>query len=1244
MGRPERLIDPAAGPVAAFATELRKLRDEAGRPSYRDLARRANFSAAVLAEAAGGRSFPTLGVVRAYVRACGADVSQWEERWQRAADERRQQRPGAPYLGLASYEADQASLFFGREALTGDLLRRLAATRFLAVFGPSGIGKSSLLRAGLLAAVDRGELTAAPRWVTVLCTPGEAPLEELAARIAAAAGIAPEPVRAALLAEPADLPGVIAQALAGLPAGAEVLLVVDQFEELFTVCRDPGQRDRFVRALLAGAAGDGARARVALGVRADFYGHCVTWPELVTALGDAQVLVGPMSHDQLRDVIIKPAGQAGMTVEGALISTALAEAGSEPGALALVSHALLETWRRSPPGRLTLAAYTEAGGVSHAIAETAERVFADCGEGQRPMFRRIMLRLVTVDDATFVRRQATLDELAADGDPAATAALVEQLVQARLLSIDDDSVQLAHEALIRFWPRLAEWLADSRDSLRVQRRVAAAAAQWDGLGRDPAALYRGALLAVARAWADRDAHVTGMTSLEDDFLVASEAAEEAGRVAAIRGTRRLRRLVAGLAAALVAVSVAGGIAAWQREVALSARSAAVSGQLAAQSAQLASVNPDAATLAALAAWNAGHTVTALSALLSTAACCAATQARLLGDNGTVSAVALSPDGRLVAAGGQDRAVHLWTAADGRQFAVLRGFAGPVNAVAFSPRGSLVAAGSADHTIRLWNAARPTGHALFLRGSAAVEDLAFSPDGAVLAAANADGTISLWNPATGRSEQTLRAHGGRMQAVAFSPDGGTLVAAGAGRIVMLWNVTAAPPHVTDQLTGATAAITRLAYGPRGQFAAQEANGRVLLWPASHARPFLLRQPTTLSRGLAFSRDGTVLITAGSSFQIQLWNTATGQLIASDPADVHRFPDETNAIAYNPGTGSLALAGTGTVQFWQAPISPFSADAGPVVGLGVAGNLAAIASVGGDNALYLWTADGSLRARRGLAGHPAAVAVSPGGTSLAVAGTSGGVIIYGLPGLAVSQRLNVPGPVAGAAYSPDGALLAIVDRATVSVWDLASGKRIWRDYSGRGYLNTVAFSPDGTRVTTVSSQGSIRSWDARTGRQFGGGNPEIGSGNAVAVSPDGRLLATAGNDGNIVLWDSGSLRRVARLAGPVGSIRSLVFSPDGRLLASGEGNGTILLWNTASRTLAATLTEGQAVNALAFTAGNTLISGDSSGRIIAWDLNPDDVIRQDCRILAHDPGLTQAETLVTQAETLVPGVSYARLCPS
>jgi WD domain, G-beta repeat len=748
MGRPERPIDLDAGPVAEFASELRTLRDEAGRPSYRELSQRASFSVTALSEAAGGRSLPTLAVAMGYVRACGGDECDWEERWRRAAGQRRDQVAGsacpAPYLGLASYEVEHASLFFGREALTRDLLRRLSGGRFIAVFGPSGGGKSSLLRAGLLATVNEQD---AGDWTTVLLTPGELPVTALAARVASLAGTAAESVRDSLLAEPASLSAVITKALDGQGAG-DLLLVVDQFEELFTVCRDQRQRDGFVRALLAAITGQAARSRVVLGIRADYYAQCTMWPELVAALRDNQLLVGPMNPDELRDVIVKPAEQAGVMVERALLATAVAETSTEPGALALVSHALLETWRHSPPGRMTLAAYQEAGGISHAIASTADQVYASCDEDERQILRRIFLRLVALGEGSpDARRRVVPGELVVGTDPGTAATLVERLAQARLVTTDDGAVQLAHEALIKFWPRLAEWLAESRTDLRVQRRLAAAAAEWSRLGHDPAALYRGTPLAVARAWAERDAGLTGLTGAEQDFLDASVAAQDAARATTIRAARRLRRLVAALFALLAAVSIAGGLAAWQRGSALSAESAAISGQLAYESAELASVNPDAALLAALASWHARPTVAARSALLSTVACCATTQASLRGEPGTVYSVALAAGGQVLAAGGQDKAVHIWDTASGHQLAVLRGFTGPVRAVAFSPDGALLAAGSADHTIRMWNTVRHTIVRVLAGDTGAIEDLAFDPGRAVLASASADGQIRLWNTAT-----------------------------------------------------------------------------------------------------------------------------------------------------------------------------------------------------------------------------------------------------------------------------------------------------------------------------------------------------------------------------------------------------------------------------------------------------------------------------------------------------------------
>ncbi|MGH8887914.1 MAG: hypothetical protein ACRDYX_22665 [Egibacteraceae bacterium] len=233
----------------------------------------------------------------------------------------------------------------------------LAATPFLAVFGASGSGKSSLLRAGLLPAVRAGRLPDSQRWLTVLLTPGPHPLQELAIRVAALQGIAPRSLHADLIADPASSDLAVRQALAAKPEAAQVLLVVDQLEEVFTLCADEGERARFVDALLAAVRGSESCARVVLGVRADFYARCADYPGLVAALRDAQVLIGPMGQDELRRVIVEPAAGAELKVQPELVAAKLADVAGRPGALPLLSHALLETWRRRKGSTLTLAGW-----------------------------------------------------------------------------------------------------------------------------------------------------------------------------------------------------------------------------------------------------------------------------------------------------------------------------------------------------------------------------------------------------------------------------------------------------------------------------------------------------------------------------------------------------------------------------------------------------------------------------------------------------------------------------------------------------------------------------------------------------------------------------------------------------------------------------------------------------------------------------------------------------------------------
>ena len=1243
MGRPERPVDQHSGPIAELAAQLRRLRDGAGRPSYRELARRASFSTTVLSEAAGGRTLPTLPVVKAYVRACGGDVDEWEERWRQLAaqlsedrQENGQAAVRAPYLGLASYDVADADLYFGRDTLTAELLQRLTKSRFLAVFGSSGSGKSSLLRAGLMAAVARGE--PGRTWTSAILTPGARPVAALAELVASLAGMPAETLSAGLMADPGQLAATVQLALADLPPDAELLLVVDQFEEVFGDCPE---RDCFVEALLAAVSAPDAKTRVVLGVRADFYGHCARWPQLVQTMRDAQVLVGPMGADDLGDAIVGPAARTGLQVERALVATVLADADAGPGALPLVSHALLETWRGSPRGRLTLAAYQAAGGVSRAIATTAEAVYADCDEEQQRIMRRVFLRLIALGDGgPDTRRRVAPGDLTAGSEPDRAAALVERLARARLITMEEGGVQIAHEALICSWPRLTEWLAEGRAGLRAQRGLADSAAAWAGFGRDPAALYRGTPLSAARAWAEQDGGRTGLTNQEQEFLNASIAADEAGRIAAARSGRRLRVLAATLMALLLAASVIGGVAVWQRQMAVAAehaaqeaQRAAVSGQLAAQADALAVTNPDAASLAALAAWHSMPTVAARSALLSTAACCTSAQATLQGERGTVQAVAFSPDGRLLASGGKDHVLYLWNTATGRLAGALRGATGTIQAIAFSHRGDLIAAGSADGTIRLWDVAARRIRAR-LAGYAA--SLAFSPDDRLLASAQG-GQVRLWDPVTGRAEQVLGTTGGQLRAVAFSPDGRTVAAAGADKRITLWDSTgSAHPREINNLGGTVATVTDLAYSPDGSvIAAAESNGGALLWDLARHTSIQLRGGTHGSRGLAFSADGTMLFSAASYSHLLLWDTATGQQVSSATGTTFGYAA---SLAYSPASDSIALGGMGgSLRIWRAPVPPFTGHTGPVTGVAVTPDGSVIASVSGDGTLRTWDRGGHLRNTVNISSPAIAVAISPDGRYIATGGTAHAITVSSLPDLVPRMTLPVPSWISDVAFAPDSHLLAASVGNTVTVWDTGTGQR--RISLGTGYtrINHIAFSPDGRALAAVTNSGTVFRWTIRNGRRIASHGPVSGSLDAIVFSPDGRLLASAGNDGGITLWDAASLRRLTILSGPDAKVGALAFSLNGRTLAAAESDGTIVLWDTRDRSPHATLTVRKGpVRALAFTPdGSALISGGNFGRIIAWTLDPAHVTRQVCQTLAHDPDLTAAEVLV-------PAATYSLLC--
>lgn len=547
MPRPERPLDTTDEPVAEFAAGLRALRETAGNPAYRSLARRANFSAATLAAAASGRRLPTLPVTRAYVEACGGDAEEWTARWRElarttpppagepAAEER------IPYVGLAPFQAGDAELFFGRRRLVDDLTRRLTERRLVVVFGPSGVGKSSIVRAGLIAHAEGRR--------PMLLVPGTTPLTELAVRLAGPARIPAGALLDDLAKDPARAGLVVRAAFED-----ELLLVVDQFEGVFAAGVDPAERAGFIAALVALGVGE-CGARVVLAVRADHYARFVEHPELLAASADGHVLVGGMSPAELRDAVVKPAERVGARVEGALVSAIVADVAGRPGALPLASHALLEAWRRRRGTTVTLAGYEAAGGVDGAVAATAESVYAGLDEEHRGVVRRLLLRMVDIDDRGGARRRPVPRPQI--GSTAREARVVDRLVDARLLTADRDCVELAHESLIYAWPRLREWKEESRETLRAHRQLTESATVWQELGYDPGVLYRGARLALTRHWAAAPSWQPALSPLERRFVDESVRREKAEATGHHRQIRR-RRLIAGALAAVLALGVTGG--------------------------------------------------------------------------------------------------------------------------------------------------------------------------------------------------------------------------------------------------------------------------------------------------------------------------------------------------------------------------------------------------------------------------------------------------------------------------------------------------------------------------------------------------------------------------------------------------------------------------------------------------------------------------------------------------------------
>ncbi len=1221
---------PAPGRPSAVQTrtdlarELTELRQQSGL-TVRELARRAGAPTATVGDYLSGRHLPGQSQVplfRRVLELCGVsspeDLAEWEAALLRArtATDGRVARAAPPYRGLEPYEVQDAPFFFGRQEAVAALVERLVALRddpgpshgVLAVLGPSGSGKSSLLRAGLVPAVASGALDRpGEHWSCTVVVPGAQALEVLE-----------DPSRRSVV-------------------------VVDQFEECFSA---PQVACEGLLSSLPRRAG--RQGLVVVGLRADFFRAAAGWPELLPALRHANFLLGPMTQPELREVITGPAHQAGAAVEEGLVDVVLADvdpAGTgHAGALAFLSVALLATWLQGARNELTLADYRASGGLRGALGQAAEELYQSLAPRDRLVAARLFRRLVRVEgDEPFSRRRVRRAALVGFADPdeaQAAARVLEQFIAARLLTAHAGWVELSHGALLSAWPRLGEWLGEDRAAAGLHDRLAEDASAWLRAGRDASMLYRGARLGAVAEWASGHDRQADLTAVEQEFLLASRAQGEAEQRLARRRAHRTRQLLGALAAlALAALVLAGyAISAW--ETATASARGDLSRQVAFEAMQLEETDPSLAMQLAVAAYRISPTVQARSVLVSTSAgempsrvtgpagptsLATDRQGSLLAvarpgaggvelyrpetagtlavvghvrsgaPGGAGSAVALSPGGHWLAVGGPGRLVHLVDLArPGRPVPgpVLGGFRGAVASLAFSPDGLALAGVGAGGALRVWYAGRRGWASPVLAGQLLVPSgrplkaVAFRPGGRTVAVAGADGLLVVWRPGH-RARDLAGAGDAALESVAFSPDGAYLVTGGDDGLVRRWalrpGATPLPARALPPLVAGTGLVTSVGFTPGGGLlVAGGSDGSVDLWRTAGWAPL---------PELAQPRAVTSVVAVGDQELASATLAGTTTLWRLPPPASEQLPGPVFSLAYlRSGRQLVAATGgsAGEVSLWDlaAPLQPRHladllppAGFGPVAGppaLSPDGRYLAAANQQGQLGLFD-VADPTHPYRAGplLAVSGADVEQAgfvDGGRLLVVAEEASRALVYDVAAPAHPRllgTLHVPGRAVGFSVSPTGTLLA-VDSSTgqVLLFGLAHPGRpllMARLGAPGGYPEHTAFAPSGSTLAVSGADGTVRLWDvaspshpALLGPVLSGPTGEVYQ---MAFSPHGATLAAATTDHHVWLWD---VSRPARaqvtevLQAAPGAVFALAFNPDGRYLAAGGSDGVLNVW--------------------------------------------------------------------------------------
>ncbi|MBE9039734.1 trypsin-like peptidase domain-containing protein [Oscillatoriales cyanobacterium LEGE 11467] len=1123
-------------------------------------------------------------------------VSAWDVLQERAI-------AACPYRGLFAFREEDARFFFGRKVFAQQLVAAVERQSLVAVIGTSGSGKSSVVFAGLVPQLRQQE-----GWLIRDFRPGDRPFHNLTATLVSL--LEPQMGEVDRLVELEKLATALCQGDAGLPdivsrilkkqSDSRLLLIADQFEELYTLFQEENQRRVFLNCLLK-AVNSSHNFTLVLTLRADFLGSALSYRPFADALQNADVKLGPMNPEELQRIVEEPAKLLGVRIEAGLTERMLQAVEASPGNLPLLEFALTRLWEKQERGQLTHRAYEAIGGVERALANHAEAVYNRLNDSDKERAQRVFIQLVRPGEGTEdTRRLATYEELGEENWDFVTRLADARLVVTGSQSVgtqeedaaslhqipNSKSVEIVHEALIREWETLRSWMNNNRNFRVWQERLKGRMGEWERHQCQNNALLQGAAVGEAKEWLDK--RKTELSLSEQDFI----------RQSGQRQQQQLRRTISLLAGGLVAVSgLALGVGVLWRQAVWNEKNAEIGARIATLDDRWNSDKSLDALLDGMALakeledadWATSDNRIQGAAMLQQMVEGIQESNRLEGHNGTPFSVVFSPDGKTIASGSVDGTVKLWNR-EGELLQTLESRGDSVNSVAFSPDGKIIASGSEDGTVKLWN--REGKLLATLEGHEnRVNSVAFSPDGKTLVSGGVDGTVKLWNP-EGELLQTLVGHENSVNSVAFSPDGKTIASGSEDNTVKLWNPEG---ELLQTLVGHSDSVSSVVFSPDGKIIASGSeDNTVKLWNRERELLATFEGSGGKIFSVTFSPDGKIIASGNIDGTVKLWNRE-GELLQT----LVGHSDSVSSVVFSPD-GNTLVSGSddSTVKLWNRKrelLATFEGSGDEVFSVAFSPDGKTIASGNEDNTVKLWNRQGELLAT--LKGHRdvvRSVAFSPDRKTIASGSDDSTVKLWNRQGQFLATLKGHHDVVRSVAFSPDGETIASGSRdGTVKLWN-RQGQFL---ATLKGSSSLVVFSPDGKTIASTSDNDVVGLWN-RQGQLLTTLVGHSDSVNSVAFSPDGETIASGSWDGTVKLWNrQGEL--LATLEGRDNSVNGIAFSSDGKTIVSGSVDGTVKLWNQEGELLATLEGHDGSVNSVVFSPDDkTLVSGGGDGTVKLW----------------------------------------------